>query len=160
MFVNKEEMPGDSRIWIYQSDRKLSALEEEKIAIDLRSFIEKWTSHNVMLKASFDVCNRLFIILMLDEKHASAGGCSIDSSVHFLEKIGKELNLDLFDRNVFAYKEENDVKLIKRADFEFKVNTGELNDQTIVYNNLIQTKKELESAWEIPLGRSWHKMLL
>ena len=48
----------------------------------------------------------------------------------------------------------------KVNEFEKLFSQGILHDNSIVFNNLIITKKELESNWEIPLKDSWHKNLV
>ena len=35
-----------------------------------------------------------------------------------------------------------------------------VNDKTIVFNNLIQTKEELENHWEVPITESWYSRFL
>lgn len=45
MYVPFENLPGESRIWIYQSNRKFSEEEFSEIESDLKSFIEGWGTH-------------------------------------------------------------------------------------------------------------------
>ena len=35
-----------------------------------------------------------------------------------------------------------------------------INNDTIVFNNLINLKSDLTDNWEIPLNRSWHQKLI
>jgi hypothetical protein len=35
-----------------------------------------------------------------------------------------------------------------------------VSDKTIVFNNLINIKEELENNWEIPITESWHNRFL
>ena len=159
MFVPVNQMPPDAKIWIYQADRKLSENEEGEIAANAKIFLNNWTSHNEQLKASFEIRYGIFLILMIDEKHASAGGCSIDKSVHFIKQIEKQYSLNLLNRNIFAFKEEGKVRLASRGEFQKLLESGTINDQTVVFNNLIQSLELLANAWEIPLQHSWHKQI-
>jgi hypothetical protein len=159
MLVPINQMPSDSRIWIYQADRKLSEKEETKIAIKSKIFLENWTSHNEQLKSSFDIRYGIFLILMIDEKHTSAGGCSIDKSVHFIKQLEKEYAVNLLDRNIFAFKKDEEVSLVKRTEFEKLLENGTINENTVVFNNLVQSLELLANAWEIPLRDSWHKQI-
>jgi hypothetical protein len=45
-------------------------------------------------------------------------------------------------------------------EFQTLINDGKVDDQTLVFNNLVSTKNELDSNWQIPLHKSWHKRLL
>ncbi|MEO8533747.1 MAG: ABC transporter ATPase, partial [Flavobacterium sp.] len=44
MYIPFENLPGESRIWIYQSNRKFSDEEFSEIESDLKSFIEGWAA--------------------------------------------------------------------------------------------------------------------
>jgi hypothetical protein len=37
---------------------------------------------------------------------------------------------------------------------------GLITDETVVFNNLVDTKEAFEKNWEISLGESWHKQLV
>jgi hypothetical protein len=53
MYILFENLPVESRIWIYQSNRKFSDDEIIEIEKDLQSFIDEWMSHGTPLEASF-----------------------------------------------------------------------------------------------------------
>ena len=160
MYANSDSLPAHSRIWIYQCSRELSNDEAEAIGAGTQQFLENWTSHNQALKASYELRYNRFLILMIDEKVAGAGGCSIDKSVHFVQALEKQYKVSFFDRLSFAYKIKDRVEVVSRPQFEDLISRGILNDDTIVFNNLVSTTKELESGWEIPLKESWHKGLV
>jgi hypothetical protein len=61
---------------------------------------------------------------------------------------------------LFAYKNGHDLKLASRKDFEGLVAKGIVHDETLVYNNLVNTAGALETEWEIPFKQSWHKQLI
>jgi hypothetical protein len=156
MYISSSQMPSHSRVWIYQSNRKLSAGEIESVSEKTKQFLESWTAHDKMLKASFEIRYDLFLILIIDEKVAGASGCSIDKSVHFVQSLEMEFNFSLLNRMLFAVKKGNSVEVLSKNDFEKQLATGELNDNTVVFNNLVQTKEELEAKWEVPMRESWH----
>ena len=160
MYSPFTSMPSHSRVWVYQSDREFTADEIKKIEASLNSFLDNWTAHDKALLASSEIRYNRFIIVMIDEKQAAATGCSIDKSIHFVQQLEKEMNLSLMNRMLFAYKEGEKVLVLKRDAFEEKYEKGEINAETIVFNNLVQSKAELDSKWEIPLKDSWHKALL
>ena len=118
-------------------------------------FLNSWTAHNQELKASFEIRYHIFLILMIDGKHALASGCSIDKSIHFIQNMERQFSISLLDRQIFALKEAGRINLVKRKDFE-KMIEKEISLDTIVFNNLVQTKHELNTKWEIPIRESWH----
>src|SRR5690349_21184699 len=109
--------PG-SRVWVYQADRPLTPEEIELISKETKLFLDSWTSHQSPLPASFDIKYDLFLVLMADEEDVKAGGCSIDKSVHFIQDLGKKINVNFMNRMLFAYRNENELKLASRKEFE------------------------------------------
>ena len=46
------------------------------------------------------------------------------------------------------------------AGFKKMAATGKITADTLVFNNMISKKKELENKWLVPVTASWHKQLL
>ena len=149
----------NSRVWIYQSDRKLTEEQTAQIQQHLDAFTTQWTAHNNQLKAKAEVRYNRFLVLIVDETQAGASGCSIDKSVHFMQQIEQKFGINLFDRFNLAYREGAEVLSLPRNGFEEKLKQGEINSNTIVFNNLVQNVKELETKWEVPFKDSWHVQL-
>ena len=149
----------NSRVWVYQSDKKLSDSEAEQVQIQLDNFAKSWTAHNNQLKAKGEVRYNRFLILIVDEGQAGASGCSIDKSVHFIKHLEQQFNINLLDRFNLAYREGNDVLSVPRHDFENMLKQGSINTNTIVFNNMVQNLKELQTKWEVPFKDSWHIQL-
>jgi len=150
-----DSFPPDSRVWVYQSNKKFDSSQLEILNNSLEGFIKNWTAHNQALKASYQIRYDRFIILMVDESLAGASGCSIDASVHFMEKLEKLCGIDLFDRMLFAFESEKEVVCLGKKEFESALQMGRITRETIVFNNLVRTKSELDSMWRVPLKESW-----
>lgn len=144
------------RIWIYQADRPLASNEKTLIQDRLDAFTAQWRAHGKSLAAKTEIRYDRFIIVMVDDKVAPPTGCSIDKSVHLLKAIESETGLRLFDRMQVAYRDADGIKAVQRAAFEQLIADGTVTDETIVFNNLIESYPELESHWEVPLRESWH----
>ena len=57
-----------------------------------------------------------------------------------------------------AYKDVNHkIQVVTKDVFATLYQEGVITDKTIVFNNLVKNKKELDGKWEIALGNSWHK---
>lgn len=148
-----------SRVWIYQSDRELSDKQSAQIQEQLSTFAAEWTAHNHQLKAKAEVRYNRFLILLVDETQAGASGCSIDKSVNFMKKLEQQFDINLFDRFNLAYREGDKVLSAPRQEFEALLKTGKINNDTIVFNNLVQDMQQLNSKWEVPFKESWHVQL-
>ena len=90
MYVPFENLPLESKIWIYQSNRKFTEEEFALIENDLKTFIDSWAAHGTGLEASYLLKYNRFIILAVNQEVQMATGCSIDKSVEFIQSIEKE----------------------------------------------------------------------
>lgn len=149
-----------SRIWIYQSNQPFPSSEIENIKTHLQSFCTSWTSHNRWLKADGAILHDRFIVLMVDETQAGASGCSIDKSVHFIQSLEAKYGVNMFDRMLFAYQQDGEIKTAHRDEFSNLYAQNIINDETLVFDNLVKTKADFEQGWVKPLSQSWHKRMV
>lgn len=152
-------MSPHARAWVYQSNRELTTAEAENLKAAADTFVTGWTAHNHQLSAVAEIYYSRFLVLFVDEGQGSASGCSIDKSVKFIKDMEVQFGVSFLDRMNLAYKKGSQVFSLPKSEFEKLMISGEINDDTIVFNNLITTKEEFDTNWEIPLGRSWHKSL-
>lgn len=155
MFIPFEQLPVHSRIWIYQSDRLLEASEIETIDFALRYFTQNWEAHQHPLQASYQILYQRFIILAVNQDHYEPSGCSIDKSVAVIRHIEQEFGLKLFDRLTIAYWENGQIKTLKSKELKEKIERGEFLSETLVFNNTVQSKKDLDAHWQVPAYQTW-----
>ena len=146
----------DSRIWIYQANRVFTHEEVNHIQQKLNDFTSQWLAHGNKLAAFGEVKFDQFIILSVDENEAGATGCSIDKSVKLMQEIEQDLAVNLFDRFLVAFREGDQIISCSRQQFEELLKSGKVTADTVVFNNLIGTRKELRTNWQIPMKDSWH----
>lgn len=156
MNINLDGLDDSSKVWIYQSNRILSEAESLATQRALDQFASTWVAHNRQLKAKAQLVEGRFIILAVDETMAGATGCSIDASVHFLKKLQEQLQIELFDRMRFAYRDtEGNIQSADRVSFSNLYAKGVITDSTLVVDTLVKTKKDLPHILK-PLKESWH----
>ena len=68
MIIPFDKIPKESRVWIYQSNRKFSEKEITEITNKLKKFLENWTAHGSDLFCSFTIKYNRFIVIALNEK--------------------------------------------------------------------------------------------
>ncbi|MEM8909769.1 MAG: ABC transporter ATPase [Bacteroidota bacterium] len=158
--ITYEQLPASTRVWIYQNNRPFSPTESQAIEQQLATFTQQWVSHNRQLQAFGMIQHQQFIVLMVDESRAGASGCSIDQSIHFIQNLEQQFGVNLFDRMTFTYEKEGQVQTASREELSRLYREGLVDDNTVVFNNLVKNKAELERQWRVPLGQSWHKRLL
>lgn len=158
--TNYNNMPSDSRVWVYQSSRKLSEAEIISVKEKADAFIEEWTAHGAKLKACFEIRYGIFLLMLVDEKQAMASGCSIDKSVHFILGLEDELKVSLTNRLLFTYRNAaGEVQVVNKKEFERLTESGIITNETKVFDTLVKNKSDLEKGFEIPFEKSWHKNL-
>ena len=158
--VNYDVLSENTRVWIYQSDKPFAAMDIPAIRAKIQDFTQQWVSHAKDLKAFGDLYHDRFIVLMVDETAGGASGCSIDASVRFVQALGQEYGMDMFDRMNFTYKTEDGIKSAHREEFIELYQLGLITDETVVFNNLVATKEAFEKKWQVSLGESWHKQFI
>lgn len=156
MLVDFNELPDHSRIWIYQSNRGFSEGELQELEQSLTEFLKQWTAHGSDLHAGFEIKYNRFIVIGLDQSNASASGCSIDASVHFIQGLEQRFQVELLDRMNVSFKQGEFVAYKSLQDFKKMAKEKAVSPNTIVFNNLVATKQEYLDSWEVPASESWH----
>jgi len=150
-----QNLHADSRVWIYQANRIFSLNEALAIEVILNDFAEQWKSHGVPVEGAAYLFFGQFIILIADETATGVSGCSTDSSVRMIKDIEKQFGVNLFDRTTLAFVVEDKVQLLPMTQLQYAVDNGFISGNTSYFNNLVNTKEELESRWILPLKDSW-----
>tara|TARA_B100000795_G_scaffold117783_1_gene87632 strand:- start:2184 stop:2666 length:483 start_codon:yes stop_codon:yes gene_type:complete len=156
MITSFSEMSKDSRIWIYQSNRKFIVSELEELNSKTVAFLNSWASHGSEMLCSYQIKYDRFIIIALDESKTSASGCSIDSCVHFIQGLEKTFEVLLLDKMNVAFKQGEYITYKSIQDFKKLVSNKSVSKKTIVYNNLVVDIDDFNSNWEVPASDSWH----
>jgi chemotaxis regulatin CheY-phosphate phosphatase CheZ len=156
MYIPFENLPEESRIWIYQSNRKFSDDEIAEIESDLKTFVDDWAAHGTSLEASFITKYNRFIILAVNQEAQQATGCSIDKSVEFIQSLEQKYKVDLLDKMNVTYKQGEFLTHKSLLDFKRMAKEKAVSANTIVFNNLVNTIEEWKESWEVPAEDSWH----
>ncbi|MBC8882544.1 ABC transporter ATPase [Flavobacterium piscinae] len=156
MYIPFDNLPEESRIWIYQSNRKFSDAEIADIESDLKNFIEDWVAHGTSLEASFITKYNRFIIIAVNQEVQQATGCSIDKSVEFIQSLEQKYKVDLLDKMNVTYKQGEFLTHKSLIDFKRMAKEKAVSPNTIVFNNLVNTIEEWKESWEVPAEDSWH----
>lgn len=160
MYTPYDNLPENARVWIYQADRPFTPQDIAFISEKATEFIEQWTKHGDSLKGSFTIKYNHFLILAVDQSFNAVSGCSIDASVRFIQQLEQELQLDLMNKLKVSFKDGNTINIVTLAAFKNFAQQAKITPETIVFNNLLQTKMALENDWEVPAKDSWHQRFL
>lgn len=145
----------ESRVWVYQSSRIFSLGEALEIETMLNDFTSKWLSHGTPVKGAGYLFFGQFIILVADERATGVSGCSTDSSVRLIKEIEQRYGVNMFDRTTLAFVVKDKIQLLPLLQLPYAAENGFISADTLYFNNLVQTKEELENNWIIPVKDSW-----
>ena len=145
----------DSRVWIYQCNRLFTVNEALEIEELLKEFTMQWKSHGTPVKGEAHLFFGQFIVLIADETATGVSGCSTDSSVRLIKDIEQRFDVNMFDRTTLAFVVKDKVQLLPMSQLQYAFDNGFINADTLYFNNLVQTKEELESKWIVPIKDSW-----
>ncbi len=153
-------LPATSRVWVYQADRAFTPAESAQISQDIKTFVSQWLAHKAKVIGDGALLHDRFVILAADEEKLQVSGCSIDSTVRFIKDLGARYNVNFFDRFYTTYIKDGQMIGTDFESFKKQVAEGKINDDTLVFNNLISTIDALHSEWQVPLAKSWQKRMV
>jgi hypothetical protein len=144
-----------SRIWIYQSNRPFSESEVVEINEQLYNFYVQWKSHGDEVKGWAKLVFAQFIVVMADENTSGVSGCSTDGMVRIMKSVERQYHVDLFDRLTITFLVNDKPQPLPMQQVKYALQKGYIETDTLLFNNLVDTKEKFENEWLIPLSKSW-----
>ena len=155
IYLLDDSFSPDSRVWIYQASRLFTISEAFEIEKMLNDFSSQWKSHGTPVKGAGHLFFGQFIILMADEKATGVSGCSTDSSVRLIKDMEQMFGVNMFERTTLAFVIKDKVQLLPLSQLQYAYDNQFISADTLYFNNLVQTKDELEKNWIVPVKDSW-----
>ena len=155
----QEILPADfhpqSKVWIYQSSRLFGMSEAFELEELFEQFLKGWMSHGAPVKGYINLFYGQFIVLIADETSTKVGGCSTDTSIHFIKDLEQKFKIDLLNRQNLAFYIKDRVQILPLPQLNHALDNGFISGDTLYFNNLVATKEELINNWLIPAKESW-----
>jgi len=150
-----QDFSPQSRVWIYQANRLFTMGEAMQVEDLLNAFVAGWQTHGTPVKGYGNLLFGQFLVLMADETAAGVSGCSTDSSVRLVKEIEQIFKVSMFDRQLLAFIIKDKIQLLPLSQLQYAADNNFISGDTIYFNNLVQTKAELENSWLTPVKNSW-----
>jgi hypothetical protein len=150
-----EDFSDESRVWIYQSNRPFRPNEIEEMDEQLKNFYLQWQSHGSQVKGWANILFDRFVVVIADEDKTNVGGCSTDSMVRIIKSFERQYQIELFDRMTIAFLVNEKVEPLPLNQIKYGLERGILKEDTLLFNNLVTTKKAFLDEWLVPLNESW-----
>jgi hypothetical protein len=160
MLVDFETLPEESKVWIYPSNRKFYPNEIEEVEAKLKAFVENWKKKDENFKASYRFLYNRFLILVADDEKTPLVNADIDASVSFILELQTTYKVQLLDKMNACFKQGEFVQYKELKEFKKLLKNRAVTGKTIIFDNLITSKTDLENYWEVPIEDSWYNRFL
>jgi|TARA_B110000967_G_C18654513_1_gene445057 hypothetical protein len=160
MFVDYTSISNDAKVWVYPSSRKFYPTEIEEIEQKVKQFVESWKPEDENFKVSYQLLYNRFIILVADDTETSLTNADIDASVSFILQLQETYKVELLDKMNACFKQGEYVQYKDLKDFKKLLKNKAVTAKTIIFDNLINNKEDLENFWEITIENSWYNRYL
>lgn len=145
----------NSRVWVYQSSRAFIEKEAKEVNEQLYQFYAQWQAHGAPVKGWAQLLFNQFVVVMADETNVAVSGCSTDSSVRVIKSLERQYDVNFFDRMMITFLRNGKAEMLPFEQVQYAIDKGFINRDTLLFNNVATTKKELLENWLVPLQYSW-----
>ncbi len=156
--VDFKTLSEEARIWIYPCNRKFYPQEIEELKNKIEGFINDW-KEDVDFIVSYQLLYNRFIVFSV-ESTTKITNKDLDKQVAFILQLQQEYEVELLDKMNVCFKQGEHIQYKDLKEFKKLLKNKSVNDKTIVFDNLIQTKYDLENFWEVPITESWYNRFL
>jgi len=92
---------------------------------------------------------------MADETGTHVSGCSTDGMVRVIKSLERQYDVNFFDRMTLTFLVEGKAQMLPFGQVQYAIDKGYINKDTLLFNNIATTKKELLETWLVPVSQSW-----
>ena len=156
-----DSLPDDARVWVFGTDRALTAPEATRLLDVVDSYLARWAAHGTPLVSARDWRDDRFLTIAVDQHTAGASGCSIDALFHQLQELERALGLTIVGGGrVFWRDETGAVQGADRSAFSDLAGRGTISLETRVFDPTVTTLGAWRTGFERPARESWHAALI
>ena len=151
------DLPDDAYLRVFAADRNFSDDEVANLRERMISFLPTWTSHEAPIRAAFDVRHGRFLLVAADGNPGPISGCSKDSLLHQVRECEQAFGVKFIESPPVCFKRGDEVVCVDRPGFASRVEAGEVDGTTTVFDNTVYQVAQLrDGTWETTAANSWH----
>ncbi|HEX4887295.1 MAG TPA: hypothetical protein VFV37_04535 [Luteibaculaceae bacterium] len=151
-----ETFSDQTRIWVYQSNVDFNDAQLARIQELGAHFTSQWSTHGTPLRAQVQVVDKRFVVVASDQSVTANSGCSMDKLTHFVQELGREFNVDFFDRMRVNLWIDNRWQAVDYRELASLAAQRTLQADTLVADPLIDNKTAFIHHFIKPIQDSWH----
>src|SRR5690606_15715752 len=149
------EFSDESRVWVFQSNRAFIEKEADEINEQLHQFYAQWLTHGDKVQGWAKLVFGQFILVMADEEKYNVSGCSTDSMMRIIKSLERQYEVNFFERTLLTFLVKGKAEMLPMNQVVYALEKQYITGDTPLFNNLVQTKKELMNSWLMPLKQTW-----
>lgn len=157
MLVDFDQLENNAKVFLYPSNKKFFPELLENIQTKVNDFVSTW-SENHDIEAGFEIKYQRFIIIVINNNKPITTSI-IDELVTFIFKLQLDHEIELLDKLNVCFKQGEYVQYKDVKEFKKLIKNKSVNQNTIVFDNLINTKEELDDSWELPAENTWYSRM-
>lgn len=151
-----KQFENDSKLWVFLVDRPILEEEQESIRAALSEFFKSWNAHGAPVNGAAEFTHGQFLLITAS-KDTQVSGCSIDSLFRAVKEICEKGSFEFVAQGNISFLEDNALKTMTQDEFRAYVESGQVSEETTVFNNAVQTLEDLrEGKWQLAFKDSWH----
>ena len=155
MIVDFKKIPNWCKLWVFPSSRKFYPQEIEGLKQRIEEFLGNWTNEGQSLDCSYQLKYDRFLIISVDNSEINLSLRAHDTLTAFILELEKFYDIVLLDKINVCYKQGEFVQYKDLKEFKKMMKSKGVSKKTVVFDNMITTKAELENDWEINIMDSW-----
>jgi len=155
VIVDFNKIPEQAKVWVFPSSRKFYPQEIDGLQKKIENFLNEWEDQKISLTCAYKLAYGRFIILAMDTAEISLSLTAHETLTTFIQKLEKQHKLILLDRMNVCYKQGEFVQYKDLKEFKTLIKNKAVSKKTVVFNNMINLKVELNYDWEINIMDSW-----
>ncbi|MGB2273167.1 MAG: ABC transporter ATPase [Flavicella sp.] len=155
MLKDYASLEDNDKVWIYPSSKKIYPKELEVFHSMVTDFLEQWQQEGQDILSAYQLkYNRILVIVTSCDVALKTP--AINSLNAFIARLESEFNTVLMDKMNPCFKQGVYVQYKDLKSFKKLIKDKAVTKKTIVFDNMVHTKGEYESYWEIPAEDSWY----
>ncbi|MFK5958363.1 MAG: ABC transporter ATPase [Lutibacter sp.] len=155
MIIDFNKVPKQGKIWVFPSSRKFYPQEIAGLKERIEGFLTDWDNQELAINSGYLLKYDRFIIIGADDTSQSLSLQTHDLLITFIQELEKVFDIILMDKINVCYKQGEFVQYKDLKDFKKMMKAKGVSQKTIVFNNMINLKEELDYDWEINIMDSW-----
>ncbi len=145
----------NAKVWIYPSSKKIYPNQLEEFQTKVAAFLENWQQDTQDIPCAYELkYNRILVIFTSPD--ISIKTPAINSLNLFIAELEATFDTVLMDKMNPCFKQGPYVQYKDLKSFKKLIKDKAVNKKTVVFDNMVHTKGDYETYWEIPAEDSWY----